>query len=173
MTRRQTPLHAARRQAAKELDLPADDWRVVRLSTLVVAHEVLQAKLATGAMIDVGYLLQLDNAIAEVRATSAPAPTLQLRYCRKLHGVCQKCGHIQELDEDVPSPGPSPNSPPARPSAAANGSAPAFNPPIRRNLPRRLLTTSCRSIRSVRTRREMFTAAAGLHPRATAACRSG
>ena len=91
MTRRPaTPLHAARKQAARELDLPFDDWRVVRLSTLVVAHEVLQAKLATGAMIDVSYLLQLDQAIAEVRKTVAPPPSIALRICQKLHGVCQR-----------------------------------------------------------------------------------
>ena len=46
-----TPLHAARKRAARELDLPLDDWRVVRLSTLVLAHETVQAKLASRQMI--------------------------------------------------------------------------------------------------------------------------
>ena len=127
MTRRQTPLHAARRQAARELDLPADDWRVVRLSTLVVAHEVLQAKLATGAMIDVGYLLQLDNAIAEVRATSAPAPSLQLKICQTLTGICPICkaeidlGPLPPISKDD---GKSPPEPP-KPSPPTKGPAPA------------------------------------------------
>jgi hypothetical protein len=121
MTRRPaTPLHAARRQAAKELELPADDWRVVRLATLVVAHEVLQAKLATGAMIDVGYLLQLDNAIAEVRATSAPAPSLQLKICQTLTGICPHC----KAEVDLGRLPPIDNKP-----APASSSSPAFNPP--------------------------------------------
>jgi len=128
MTRRPaTPLHTARRQAAKELELPADDWRVVRLATLVVAHEVLQAKLATGAMIDVGYLLQLDNAIAEVRATSAPAPSLQLKICQTLTGICPICkaeidlGPLPPISKDD---GKSPPEPP-KPSPPTKGPAPA------------------------------------------------
>ena len=113
-----TPLHAARRQAAKELDLPADDWRVVRLSTLVVAHEVLQAKLASGAMIDVSYLLQLDQAIAEVRATSAPAPSLNLKICQTLTGICPVCkaeidlGPLPPISKDDGKSPPEPRKPP-------------------------------------------------------------
>ena len=38
-----TPLHAARRAAAKELALPITDWRVIRLATLVCAHDAVQA----------------------------------------------------------------------------------------------------------------------------------
>ena len=128
-----TPLHAARRQAAKELDLPADDWRVVRLSTLVVAHEVLQAKLASGAMIDVSYLLQLDQAIAEVRATSAPAPSLNLKICQTLTGICPVCKAEIDLGPSPPEPrkpppasGPLPATSSEPGGSAAPKAKPAF-----------------------------------------------
>jgi hypothetical protein len=122
-----TPLHAARRQAAKELDLPADDWRVVRLSTLVVAHEVLQAKLASGAMIDVSYLLQLDQAIAEVRATSAPAPSLNLKICQTLTGICPHCKAEVDLGPLPPLDSKSPPEPP-KPSPLASGPPASASP---------------------------------------------
>ena len=60
-----TPLHAARRAAAKELALPITDWRVIRLATLVCAHDAVQARLANGASVDVDHLLKLDAALAK------------------------------------------------------------------------------------------------------------
>jgi hypothetical protein len=120
-----TPLHAARRQAAKELQLPIDDWRVVRLSTLTLAHETVQAKLASGATIDFGYLLQLDQAIAQVRATSAPPLTVNLKYCKTLTGICPHCkaevdlGPLPPLDSKSPSEPPKPSPPVSGPPAAS------------------------------------------------------
>jgi hypothetical protein len=102
-----TPLHAARKQAARELDLPLDDWRVVRLSTLVLAHETVQAKLASGQMIDVGYLLQLDTAIAQVRSTVAPAPSVRLEIVDGTFTVCPRCKYTE------PTPAKPDDSPPA------------------------------------------------------------
>jgi len=102
---RATPLHAARRAAAKELALPITDWRVIRLATLVCAHDAVQARLANGASVDVDHLLKLDAALVQARAAAAPAPPVSLQICRQLHGVCQRCGHIQELDEELPPTG--------------------------------------------------------------------
>jgi hypothetical protein len=105
-----TPLHVCRRKVAKEFSLPEDDWRVVRLATYMCAHEAIQAQLANGETIDVGYLQTIDQAIEELRAqilptTSPGEPPFILKICsRKLHSVCQRCGHIQETDQDVPPP---------------------------------------------------------------------
>jgi len=150
MTRRPaTPLHAARKQAARELDLPFDDWRVVRLSTLVVAHEVLQAKLATGAMIDVSYLLQLDQAIAEVRKTAAPAPSVNLKICQTLTGICSVCkaeidlGPLPPISKDdgkLPPEPPKPSPPASGPASASVMPSKSFGAnvvPIDRNAVRR------------------------------------
>jgi hypothetical protein len=40
-----TPLHEARRKAAKELNLPVGDQRVIRLATLQCAYDAAQAQL--------------------------------------------------------------------------------------------------------------------------------
>jgi hypothetical protein len=100
-------MHAARRAAAKELGLPITDWRVVRLATLVCAHEVVQAKLASGQVIDVGYLLQLDTAIAQVRSTVAPAPSVRLEIVDGTFTVCPRCKYTE------PTPAKPDDSPPA------------------------------------------------------------
>jgi hypothetical protein len=111
MSRRKplTPLHLSRRKVAKELNLPEDDWRVIRLSTYMCAHEAIQAQLANGETIDVPYLREIDQAIEDLRGKVIPSssdePPFILKICsKKLHSVCERCGHIQPTDIDVPPP---------------------------------------------------------------------
>jgi hypothetical protein len=66
------------------------------------AHDSAQAQLAGGRTIDIDSLLKLDAALAQARAVAASAPPLHVQFCRRLYGVCQKCGHVQELDEELP-----------------------------------------------------------------------
>ena len=95
-------LYRARRAAAKELGVKANDPRAIRLATLQCAHDSAQAQLAGGRTIDIDSLLKLDAALAQARAVAASAPPLHVQFCRRLYGVCQKCGHVQELDEELP-----------------------------------------------------------------------
>jgi hypothetical protein len=57
-------------------------------------------------MIDVGYLLQLDTAIAEVRSTVTPAPSVRLEIVDGTFTVCPRCKYTE------PTP-PEPDPPPA------------------------------------------------------------
>ena len=66
------------------------------------AHDSAQAQLAGGRTIDIDSLLKLDAALAQARAVATSAPSLNVQFCRRLYGVCQKCGHVQELDEELP-----------------------------------------------------------------------
>jgi hypothetical protein len=99
-------LHAARRQAAKELDLPIDDWRVIRLSTLVCAHETVQAKLASGQVIDVNHLLQIDTALAQARSAAAPAPSFRLEIVDGTFTVCPRCKYTEPTPAKPDDPPP-------------------------------------------------------------------
>jgi hypothetical protein len=68
-TKKPNLLNAARKSVAAELNLPVDDWRVTRLSTLVCAYNGIQALLAAGRPgdVDIDELLRLDTQIAQVR----------------------------------------------------------------------------------------------------------
>ena len=86
------------------------------------AHDSAQAQLAGGRTIDIDSLLKLDAALAQARAVAASAPSLHVQFCRRLYGVCQKCGHVQELDEELP---PLPEPPRARPDTKPDAPKPA------------------------------------------------
>ena len=95
MTKRRSPgaerLFKARHAAAKELKLPVDDWRVKRYAVLMCAYDGVQARLASGADINVDILLKLDAAMQEIR-TSAPQELLkvEIEYCGTLD-FCPSC----------------------------------------------------------------------------------
>jgi hypothetical protein len=125
MSRRkpQTPMHECRRQAAKEFGLPIDDWRIIRLATYMCAHEAIQSQLSIGETIDIGYLGEVDRAIEALRAQMAAKPSSGeplfeiVPVSKKIHSVCERCGHIQPTDVDTPQPDhakvkPSPFEPP-------------------------------------------------------------
>ena len=115
-------LYRARRAAAKELGVKANDPRAIRLATLQCAHDSAQAQLAGGRTIDIDSLLKLDAALAQARAVATSAPSLNVQFCRRLYGVCQKCGHVQELDEELPA---LPKPPRAQPDTKPDAPKPA------------------------------------------------
>ena len=115
-------LYRARRAAAKELGVKANDPRAIRLATLQCAHDSAQAQLAGGRTIDIDSLLKLDAALAQARAVATSAPSLNVQFCRRLYGVCQKCGHVQVLDEELPR---LPEPPRAQPDAKPDAPKPA------------------------------------------------
>jgi hypothetical protein len=90
-------LQRAREAAGRELELPVDDWRVVRLATLTMASDSLQAELALGGRVDFGDLLSVDRQLAELRKELKPANNINL----EVHVVgpadeakCPECGHV-------------------------------------------------------------------------------
>jgi len=101
MTKRgTTPLHEARRAAAKELALPINDPRVIRLATLQCAYDNSQAVLAAGRAVDIDGLLKLDAVLAEARAAAQPPPKIELEIVPPVKTKCPKCAH--EFDPKAP-----------------------------------------------------------------------
>jgi hypothetical protein len=114
MPRRDTRDQAARfielkRQVIATTGLPEDAPRVAYLAVLALRAERIQEAAINGDDIDVAELLALKDTIEQL--SPAPVHNVSIQVCRKLHGVCQRCGFIQETDEAVPSPGSSPDPP--------------------------------------------------------------
>jgi hypothetical protein len=102
MTKKPSPLQAARTRVATELGLPEDDWRVIRLAALQVAYDGVQATLATGNPrdADVDALLKLDMQIEAVRkeaGLSVKPLAIKVTYVSP-NTRCPKCDHAFNLD---------------------------------------------------------------------------
>jgi hypothetical protein len=102
MTKKPSPLQAARTRVAAELTLPEDDWRVVRLAALEVAYDGVQATLATGNPrdADIDALLKLDAQIETVRkeaGLSAKPLAVRVTYVHPTT-KCPECQHEFSLD---------------------------------------------------------------------------
>ena len=91
-------LQRAREAAGRELKLPVDDWRVVRLATLTMASEQLQAELALGGRVDFGDLLSVDKQLAELRKELKPAAepiSVDVHVIGPAdEAKCPECGHV-------------------------------------------------------------------------------
>jgi len=95
------------KQAAKQLGCKASSERAKHVATLRLARETFADRLVAGRDVNPDHLLKLDEALKAYlpEATSAaPAPMLSLKICKKLFGVCQHCGQLNETDDDVPPP---------------------------------------------------------------------
>jgi hypothetical protein len=108
----------AREQAASELKLPVTDARVVRLATMQLAYDSVQARLVTGQAFDLGDLLRLDAALLELRREVTPHEALKvdLQLYETPRGLfhCAACGARNELTEYEPAAPPT-SRPPAAP----------------------------------------------------------
>jgi len=134
-------LHQARRAAAKELGLSITDTKVVRLATLEAAHGQIQAQLAAGKPIDVSAMLQIDSALAELRASIASVPPkVEIVFVRSLHEhcrrcgesqefICRKCGHHETVDDDGAGKLSPMLSSPSSPEVRADSDKPATAAP--------------------------------------------
>jgi hypothetical protein len=132
-------LQQAREAAGRELGMPVDDWRVVRLATLTMASEQLQAELALGGRIDFNDLLAVDKQLAELRKELKPAAKPMAVQVTYVHPTtkCPKCSHEFSLDlpddDDNGSPVQAANAKPLRDdpyvvAKPADPSAPASPP---------------------------------------------
>ena len=111
--------------AAEDLKLPAKDWRVPRYAILMVAHQRIQAAIATGQDYDIDQLLKIEAAMQEIRSSLPPEPIKvgieiiggtddEHEYCHApgCHGdiikICICCGRIPGEDPHRPSKRPPP-----------------------------------------------------------------
>ena len=120
------------RQAARQFRVKETNERARHVATLRLAREYFLDRLVVGRIDNPDHLLKLDAALTQdlPQATSAaPAPAaselpFRLQVCsKKIHSVCQRCGHIQPTDEDVSSPkrGFKPPEPLLLPAPSSNG----------------------------------------------------
>jgi hypothetical protein len=103
--RKPTPLHRARKAAAKELGVSIHDQRAIRLATLLVAYDYVQAQLAVGQQVDVGHVLKLDAALTEIRRAVTPPPKVKVEIVGCDLDTCPACGH-----QSAKAPKPAPDS---------------------------------------------------------------
>jgi hypothetical protein len=91
---------------ARQLGVKPSDSRAQHYATLHLARENLTAASIAGKTnFDPGALLRLDESLRAIMpVVAADVPQVNIRVCRRLHGVCEKCGHVQQLDIDVPPP---------------------------------------------------------------------
>src|SRR6516162_3461325 len=96
------------REAAKQRKCKPTSERAKHVGTLGYAREHFAERLIAGRDVDPVALIRLDDALQQYlpQATSAPpvtTPLLHLQLCsKKIHSVCQCCGHIQPTDVDTP-----------------------------------------------------------------------
>ena len=91
--------------------LPVTDWRCKRYALLMVAHDNVTARLASGADISVDNLLKIDTAMAEIRASVPQAPLrVDVELIEGPIEHCPKCGWHR--DEPLLPPEPPPSAPP-------------------------------------------------------------
>jgi hypothetical protein len=117
-------LQELQREASALLGLPTDADRVVLLSALKFQHQTMLEGFIAGRNIDASELLSVTEAIGKF-IPAAPPPKVELMIVEQLHGVCQKCGHVQPQTESLlPSPSPpgeaNPSVSPEKPAASPN-----------------------------------------------------
>ena len=128
--RQLTEVHLKRRQAAKELSLPITDWHVVKLATALVNYDGIQARLAAGELVATDEIVKAEALVAEARASAEPPPTVNLKICQTLTGICPVCkaeidlGPLPPISKDDGKSPPEPRKPPppaSGPPPAASG----------------------------------------------------
>jgi len=131
--RQLTEVHLKRRQAAKELSLPITDWHVVKLATALVNYDGIQARLAAGELVATDEIVKAEALVAEARASAEPPPTVNLKICQTLTGICPVCKAEIDLGPSPPEPrkpppasGPLPATSSEPGGSAAPKAKPAF-----------------------------------------------
>jgi hypothetical protein len=93
---------------ARQLGVKPSDPRAQHYAAIHLARENLVASLIAGKTVDVGELSRIDEllrAIMPVAPSSTTEPMLRLQICsKKIHSVCERCGHIQPTNVDTPQP---------------------------------------------------------------------
>jgi hypothetical protein len=112
-----TPLHEARKRAAKELKLPVSDWRVQRLAVLVSAFDQVQAQMAAGKVVNIDDMLKIDAALAEVRASVPVQHVVSVELVEGPIEHCPACGWHRD-QQPPPEPPKSSESTPTKPAIA-------------------------------------------------------
>lgn len=115
-------LNVIREETAKEHNLPIDNHLVGLIASLRMSGELLQIRLVDETL-TVNELTSLNTSLmqnaerlAEVKALAPGKIEVGVCIVETLHGVCQKCGHMQDTGRplDEPAPEPARISPPQR-----------------------------------------------------------
>jgi hypothetical protein len=86
-------LREARSEAAKELKLPASDWRVRRYAILTTAYSNAEGILAEGATIDIKQLLEIEAALVAIKASLPPEQVkVAVQIMSPPQTKCPDCG---------------------------------------------------------------------------------
>ena len=119
MSERYDRLQELQREASALLGLPTDADRVVLLSALKFQHQTMLESLIAGRNIDAAELLSVTEAIDRY-IPAAPPSKVEVRFVEQLHGVCQKCGHVQPQTDSLSPPvaDAKPSVSPERPAAS-------------------------------------------------------
>jgi hypothetical protein len=106
-------LYKQRLAVAEEFKLDFDDWRVRQLALLQARHAAAEDQTINGVLIDIGDLLALNQAIADMRQTlnAAEPCNISVHFVKGLTGICPKCkAHIPDYKPPTP-PAPPPTPP--------------------------------------------------------------
>jgi len=136
---KQSPLHAARKAAAKELDLPIGHWRVISMAGWLVQYDALHAKLALHGTVDTDEMIKVEAQLNLARGSKPkPAQRIDVTLAGYAH-ICEACGHTKYTDKDDVG------ELPKRPQPELVSSGPAHKTPLPRKAnqrPRLLLQTT-------------------------------
>jgi hypothetical protein len=100
-----------REAVAKEFGLDISDWRVRQLALLEARLAAAEDQAANSVLIDIGQLLALTQAIADMRQAlkASEHVDITVHYVSAVTGIfnCTKCGHRNEIaDYKPPAPPP-------------------------------------------------------------------
>jgi len=129
-----TPLHAARRRAAAELNLPIDDWQVVRLATALCHYDTVQARAADcDPSLTSDEVAKATALVVEARSSVPRQHTLTVEIVRPVRVRCPSCRTEYDPNTDPPMALPPQQplgvSPPSRSSDDATAPRMAFGKP--------------------------------------------
>src|SRR5262249_48000817 len=105
-------LYKQREAVAKEFNLDIGDWRVRQLALLQARHAAAEDEMINGVSIDIGQLLALNQAIADMRGVLkvAEGGTINVHICEAARGIfnCQFCGKETPIEDYEAPPPPAP-----------------------------------------------------------------
>jgi hypothetical protein len=99
--RKLTTWESALKEAARELALPKDDFRVEKLATLTLLLKVQRAQWANGKLTNSGDMIEVMNAIEALRSTAGGPREILVNVVKAVSGIftCARCGHENRLAE--------------------------------------------------------------------------
>ncbi len=126
MSDRPAHLRALVKEVAERLGIPADSREARHVALMYLVDEAYQARAVAGHLVPIADLLKLDEALQPYMPKPAePEHKLEIVAAQRLVGVCQKCGHHQDVGS-LPPPERTASSDTSKPAdVVSTGEAPA------------------------------------------------